>query len=232
VAILLTQSVQLGFRFAGRTELGYTLLDPAAEATIVQARRLVAVAESPAQPGYYTGSIECPAGRAVTIAWDDPETGATARDTVQVGGITAPVGSGGAGGSTLREALYSYLAGSPEVAALVGRRIYPDYLPQGARVPALVYAVLADDPVRHLDGKTGIAEARVQVECRAATRGGCVELAGLVEGLLDRPSYALGTVQVRWCHREAEQDVTEPIDDGSGSNRYLYPVTYLVNYRA
>jgi hypothetical protein len=133
---------------------------------------------------------------------------------------------------TLRQGLYAHLRADPALAPLVGRRIYPDVAPAKAGVPSLVYSVLADARQGNLDGRTGVREARVQVECRADTRGACVQLADLVDDRLDGVTYSLGGVAVRWCHQEDEQDVTEPIPDGDASNRYLFPVTFTVNYRA
>jgi hypothetical protein len=133
---------------------------------------------------------------------------------------------------TLRQGLYAHLRSDPALTPLVGRRIYTDLPPPKAGVPSLVFSVLADQRQGNLDGRTGLREARVQIECRSEKRGECVQLAELVDDRLDGVTYSLGGVAVRWCHQEDEQDVTEPIPDGDASNRYLYPVTFTINYRA
>jgi hypothetical protein len=60
--------------------------------------------------------------------------------------------------------LYALLSANAGVAALVGDRIFPQVMPQGGQLPALVYAVVDDVPENTLTGYT-LRGARVQIDC-------------------------------------------------------------------
>ena len=67
----------------------------------------------------------------------------------------------------MEEALRALLAADAAVAALVGARIYPVEIPQGADMPALVYTRISGPRDHAFSGPTGLAMARVQVDAYA-----------------------------------------------------------------
>jgi hypothetical protein len=122
---------------------------------------------------------------------------------------------------TLRQGLYAHLKADEDLAALVGRRIYPDEIPQGVAYPALVYSILGDVVQRNLDGPDGTREARAQVECWARKRSETVEVSSVVDARLESLNDGagdMGGVAVRWCHRADEQESDVPIADGGDGN--------------
>jgi hypothetical protein len=68
------------------------------------------------------------------------------------------------------EALVDYLLGRPGIAALVAKRIFPDYFPQSEQLPAIAYT-LEDDSSQHtLQGPSGMRVAIYQINIWAETR--------------------------------------------------------------
>lgn len=67
------------------------------------------------------------------------------------------------------EIIYALLTAAPSVTALVATRVYPNELPQGSELPAIVYTVVSDVPESSLDGsiESAVQGARVQVDCYA-----------------------------------------------------------------
>ena len=67
-----------------------------------------------------------------------------------------------------RPALVSILAVSSDVVSYVGSgtsaRIYPVQLPQGQKMPSIVYSRITELSDYHMQGDSGLATARVQVD--------------------------------------------------------------------
>ncbi len=55
--------------------------------------------------------------------------------------------------------------GTAEVAALVGPRVYPLRIAQGASMPAIAYQRVSASRAQSLRGPTGLANPRIQVTC-------------------------------------------------------------------
>ena len=69
----------------------------------------------------------------------------------------------------IEKGLYSLLAGTAGVTAIVSTRIYPNYAPQNAGTRYIVYRRVTSERVRHLRGSGGKRRAMIQVECYGAT---------------------------------------------------------------
>lgn len=86
----------------------------------------------------------------------------------------------------LDAAIYQLLTGHPEIAALVGTRVYPSRAPDEAQLPYLVYLDMAAiDQARDLDGAGGLAQARVQVDAWAGTATAAKRLGDAVQTVLE-----------------------------------------------
>jgi hypothetical protein len=68
------------------------------------------------------------------------------------------------------EAVVDYLLGCPGVAALVSRRIFPDYFPQSEQLPAIAYTLEDDSSQQTLQGPSGMRAAIYQINIWAETR--------------------------------------------------------------
>ena len=75
--------------------------------------------------------------------------------------------------SAIGEALRTKLLSYATVSTLIGQRMYPDALLQGAQLPAVVYYVTSTQRDHMLSGVGKSAHARVTLECYALTRTTC-----------------------------------------------------------
>jgi hypothetical protein len=57
------------------------------------------------------------------------------------------------------EALVDYLIGCPGIAAVVGRRFFPDYFPQSEQLPAIAYTLEDNSSQRTLQGPSRMRTA-------------------------------------------------------------------------
>lgn len=61
--------------------------------------------------------------------------------------------------------LRSFLLDDTDIQALVSNRIYPDFLPEGRPVPAIVYQLFMTDRPYHLGGQATLVAPRIQLSC-------------------------------------------------------------------
>lgn len=72
---------------------------------------------------------------------------------------------------TTLEAIRAELVAAAGVTALVGQRLYPMLLPQGATLPAIVLTAVSDVPLNAVEGLPAerLREVRLQVDAYATT---------------------------------------------------------------
>lgn len=119
----------------------------------------------------------------------------------------------------MEEALIAKLLADGGVAALVGTRVYPVARPQGSVFPAVTLATVSNVPVYTNDGESGIAEARVQIDCWGETYGSVKTAARAVIAAL---SAFFGTVDgtvFQYVLLDGERDSRE---SGSNAPEYLF----------
>jgi hypothetical protein len=85
----------------------------------------------------------------------------------------------------VENALSKILAGSIGVTDLVSARIYPHMAVQSAALPYIAYMRISGTHEHHMDSASGLARARVQIDCLAATYDGAKTLADKVRLALD-----------------------------------------------
>lgn len=107
---------------------------------------------------------------------------------------------------SIETGLYSKLAGTAGVAALVGTRIYPQVVPQEQDLPALAYQRISGAPRYTHSGDAGLTRARFQITCLAATYAGVKALAAVVRAALTGATGAWDDVTVGACLVENEAD--------------------------
>jgi hypothetical protein len=90
---------------------------------------------------------------------------------------------------TVETALYSTLAGTSGVSALVSTRIYPGIAPESAAMPYIVYSLVGTDRLATLLGSGDYARKRMQIECVATTYAGSKALASAVVAALQSNGY-------------------------------------------
>jgi hypothetical protein len=106
--------------------------------------------------------------------------------------------------------LRTYLLAQPAVTALIGARLFPLRLPQGAAFPALTYQrVAGGEDVTH-QGRSGLGRARMQLDCWAATYGQAIALADAVKDALVGYRGAMGATPFAAGRLANEIDLDEP----------------------
>lgn len=111
--------------------------------------------------------------------------------------------------------LYAALSGRAGLTALVSLRIYPDAIPEGDALPAVVYQRASTDPVTTIGGSTMAESVRFEISAWADTRASAEAVADQVSSAVsgsgnpftDRTSgfdgecglYAV-TVSCDWWH--------------------------------
>ena len=61
-----------------------------------------------------------------------------------------------------------------------GSRIFTGTLPQGETFPSVVQNLISEDSDYHMQGGSGLMQARIQIDCWALTQDAAVSLANLV----------------------------------------------------
>lgn len=86
----------------------------------------------------------------------------------------------------VRVGLRAYLLGDGTISTTVGgNRIYPIKLPQGITAPSIVYTRISGQGDHHMQGASGLARTRMQIDCYALSADAAVSLANLVKERID-----------------------------------------------
>lgn len=99
--------------------------------------------------------------------------------------------------SSIEAAVRALLVGAPAVATLVGQRIYPYALPQGATYPAIRYQRISTDRTYSIQARSDRAQVRMQVDCYAEALTDALALAAAVRDAIDVYSGTSAGVAVR-----------------------------------
>ena len=111
-----------------------------------------------------------------------------------------------------------------------GTRVYPGARPQGSALPALVFNRIDGAPLYADDGEVGLAQARVQIDCWAATYTAAKQLARAVKASLSGFVGEAGGVDFPSILIDAERDLRE---GGSNAAEYLFrtSIDFIVWHR-
>ena len=107
--------------------------------------------------------------------------------------------------------LVSYLKAHAGLNALIGQRVYPLHLPQGAGVPAVVYQKVSPRRrVRSHTGRSGLVQARYQLSAWGQTYKEALDVGAQLFAALDEYAGAMGTETVEHSRVDNEVDMYEP----------------------
>jgi len=118
---------------------------------------------------------------------------------------------------------------------LVATRIYPDDLPQGAQLPAIVYNKISTTH-EHVTaggwGLAGMAVCRVELECFSATRAQANNLADLLKtNIIGSLRGVYGGINFFDATMGAGQrTIVETPTNGSDERRYVSVIEFLISY--
>lgn len=93
----------------------------------------------------------------------------------------------------IRPALRAFLLADAAIAALVSTRIYPIRIPAGIKAASIVYARVSGAGDYSMEGPSGLAQHRLQLDSWALSSDAAVTLANLVKVRVDGYSGVMGT---------------------------------------
>lgn len=86
----------------------------------------------------------------------------------------------------VRLGLRAYLLAYSAISTLVGAlRIYPVKLPQGQVLDSIVYSRISGMGDHHMQGPSGLARVRIQIDCWSQSANAATVLANLVKERID-----------------------------------------------
>ena len=109
---------------------------------------------------------------------------------------------------TIEKAIRSILVNDSTVKAIT-TRCYPGKIPQNPEYPLIVYHKVTGMRDHHLQGPSGLAHPRFQVEAWATTYDAAKALANAIRGALDGYKGTVGAVAIGSILIESERDVYE-----------------------
>jgi hypothetical protein len=118
----------------------------------------------------------------------------------------------------LRPALRALLLSDGAVnTAVAGSRIYPGIMPQGQTLPSIVQNLITESSDYHMQGASGLGQARIQIDCWALTQDLAVALANLV---FDKISGFKGTVAFGSDSPQTQEVVIQGVFPDQGRDDY------------
>lgn len=135
----------------------------------------------------------------------------------------------------IASAVRTYLLTKSAITDLVSTRIYPDDLPQGATLPAIVYNKISTNHEHVVAGGwglAGMANCRLEMECFSSTRSQANSLADLIKNnTIGQLRGVYGGVNVFDATMGAGQRtfVDQPTD-GSDERRYCSVIELMISF--
>lgn len=135
--------------------------------------------------------------------------------------------------SDITDAIYTILTSDGAVSALVGTKVYPDYLPQGVTAPAVVSAVIAGDETVPIDDPGySFQPSRIQFDCYGSNRGQANDLWLKVRtALIGAARSTVKGIQIREISPDsAHHYATDRVEAGSQSYRFITSQDFSFHY--
>jgi hypothetical protein len=114
----------------------------------------------------------------------------------------------------IRKAIRSFLLADAPIVAVVVDRVYALRIPQGIKVSSIVMTRVSGPGDYHMDGPSGLINARIQIDAWAPTADAAASLANLVKDRLDGYRGTMGTGgNIITVHGVFVADLREDYDD-------------------
>ncbi|QRN84840.1 DUF3168 domain-containing protein [Clostridia bacterium] len=129
----------------------------------------------------------------------------------------------------LEEALTSYLLAYPGFTALIGDKLYPDELPQGIKLPAVIYSKVSDVKEHTLVGQNRLERPMLQFSVFASTKTAARAIANQLKiALCDFQGIMFG-LEIQYIRLENEISSLERSSDSS-IKVYTEILEFEINY--
>lgn len=109
----------------------------------------------------------------------------------------------------IEPAIYNLLKDNTAVAAIVSTRIYPDYVPQNALIPAITYQQLSGTRDHTLTDSVDMVPSSWQLNCWEENMPDARSLANAVRVALDNYSGTKSSTVIQCIHLDDEGDILE-----------------------
>lgn len=130
-------------------------------------------------------------------------------------------------------AIRAKLATDSGVTGIASTRVYRLFAPQTAAFPYVTIQRISTEHVKSFDGLSGLAFARVQIDCYSAVSADQAHLLSdyITNALCLPGGWIVGTVSVYGCNLEDTQEL--PVGPFDGGARPIYRVMkdYMVGFR-
>lgn len=123
----------------------------------------------------------------------------------------------------IQERIKQYLQSQSDLAALVGNRIYPNYLPENATYPAISYFRVSNIRPRVKDGHIGEAQPRFQFDIWAEKYAQAAEVERLLVSALDNIDFNADIYHSEYVGGSESYEQTVKL--------HHFMVDYLILYR-
>ena len=137
--------------------------------------------------------------------------------------------------SNIESAVRNTLISDGDVTALVATRVYWQNVPTTAALPYIFFALISEPAITHQAGVVNLAEARVQVDCVAATAASVRAVSDAADAALTDARGELGPAgdktTVRRIRAEGDTHQIDDPDDGSQDSVHRAVQDYMVAYR-
>lgn len=134
---------------------------------------------------------------------------------------------------SLRTAIYDHLGDETDITDVVSDRIYPDVAPEGADLPYITVNVVSTFHSHHMTAASGLAQARVQIDCWTTSSTGRETLSEAVREALDGyrgGSMGDDSLDVRSVHLEDDAQTYEPPTTGSDVGVFRQRMDFMIWY--
>lgn len=122
----------------------------------------------------------------------------------------------------MQEALRAWLVGTAGVAALVGGRVAWGARPRGTILPAISLHMIDGEPDYTLAGESGLARARVQIDCWGDSYADVTATARAVTAAISGQQKMINGVRFQGAFVDAVRDLVE---DGPPPDELLHRVS-------
>lgn len=107
---------------------------------------------------------------------------------------------------TIGQDIYTELTGDAGLTALVSTRIYPNWMPQEASLPAVSYNLVSESVQNAVSGELGLRNYQFQFDCWGSSYGSAQSVAGALISAVQGASLFKP-------YRLSQQDLYEPQTD-------------------
>ena len=114
----------------------------------------------------------------------------------------------------IEEALTSYLLDFSGLTALIGDKLYPDEIPQGIKLPAVIYSKVSDVKDHTLVGQNRLESPMIQFAAFAGSKTAARAIANQLKAALCDLQGELSGLEVQYIRLENEISSLEKSSDG------------------